>query len=120
MTQQQKIWQLSVISKTKLFLYKVLHGIIHTKINLISRFVDVDPFSLRCGLEVETGSMHSLEIVVYRSSISTRFDLDRMEVWIDRALSHFNMEIFCVFATTLWTISFACNILVFQGSSLAD
>lgn len=47
-THQHKNWTLRV-PKIRVFLWKILHAIIPTKINLISMFVDVDPFCLRCG-----------------------------------------------------------------------
>lgn len=45
---------LRVIPHILIFLWKKLNVIIPTKINLIGRFIDVDPSCVRCGMEVET------------------------------------------------------------------
>ncbi|KAL8525151.1 hypothetical protein ACS0TY_014680 [Phlomoides rotata] len=49
-----RIWDLHVPPKVRYFMWKVIHDILPTSINLVSRFVDVDPFCRRCGHEIET------------------------------------------------------------------
>lgn len=39
-----KIWKLPVIPKVQYFIWRVMHGILPTCINLVSRFVDISPF----------------------------------------------------------------------------
>ncbi|KAL8547449.1 hypothetical protein ACS0TY_006976 [Phlomoides rotata] len=48
------IWDLHVLQRVMHFLWKLVHGILPTSINLISHFVDVDPICKRCGRETET------------------------------------------------------------------
>lgn len=49
------VWRLDVAPKIHFFLWKVHHDILPTcKINLISRFVDLDPYCPHCGTELET------------------------------------------------------------------
>lgn len=55
----KKIWDLNVISKVQHFMWKVVHGILPTCINLISHFVDVSQFCKHCEQEIETGE-HAL------------------------------------------------------------
>ncbi|KAL8488537.1 hypothetical protein ACS0TY_024714 [Phlomoides rotata] len=48
------IWDLDVPPKVKFFLWKLVHGILPTSINPVSRLVDVDPLCQQCDREIET------------------------------------------------------------------
>lgn len=49
-----KVWKLNGIPKIQYFMWRVLHGILPTCINLVRHFVDVGPFCKRCGTELKT------------------------------------------------------------------
>lgn len=58
------VWQLDSIPKIKVFCWQLLHDILSSRINLIGRFIDVDPFCVRCGTELET-SEHALQDCIW-------------------------------------------------------
>lgn len=88
------------------------------KIDFIGKFVDVDPFLRRCGVEVETTKHVFLECARALSiweciPLVLNFDELTLEVWISGAFTTLDEEAFCLLATTLWIIWFDCNNLVF-------
>ncbi|KAL8470379.1 hypothetical protein ACS0TY_033016 [Phlomoides rotata] len=53
------VWNMQVVLKIKFFVWRVLHDILPTSLNLTCHFVDVDPLCKRCGAEVECAA-HAL------------------------------------------------------------
>lgn len=114
-----------MVLKIKFFLWKALHEIILTKINLVDRFVDVDPFCLRCGVDVES-TEHVFRDCVFAkkvwelSSVGFSFNHLSLEKWICKGMTELDNESFCMFATTLWVLWFARNVMVFQNTVLSE
>ncbi|KAL8527961.1 hypothetical protein ACS0TY_005683 [Phlomoides rotata] len=53
------VWKLQVIPKIKFFIWKVLHNILSTSLNLTYRFVDVVPLCKHCEIDIESAE-HAL------------------------------------------------------------
>lgn len=53
------MWSLNVTPKVKLFIWRLMHGILPSNLNLITRFVNVEPACKRCGELVES-SEHAI------------------------------------------------------------
>lgn len=114
---------LRIIPKIQVFLWKTLHTIIPTKINLISRFVDVDPFYLRCGWRWRRLSIF-FEIVFGRIVFGSLVQFRLILAWarggvVRQLVDRLDEETFCIFATFLWTLSFVRNLLVFQRKCMS-
>lgn len=120
------IWGLEVIPKIQFFMWKLMHGILPSTINLISRFVDVDPLCKRCGVEIKTAE-HALRDCsgVHRIWREDLLNLgvdyadgeDRnLGIWVAHWLSSMSTEKKATFATTLWVLWWSRNKLVFEDT----
>ncbi|KAL8513639.1 hypothetical protein ACS0TY_012939 [Phlomoides rotata] len=120
----KRIWDLDVIPKIKLFMWRLLHEIIPTSLNLTCRFVDVDPMCVRCGSDIESVE-HALrdcawvrdiwEASPFASSISNA----SLHVWVDDLLASCSVDKQCLLATTLWFLWWERNNVVFSKKSLS-
>ncbi|KAL8473874.1 hypothetical protein ACS0TY_030653 [Phlomoides rotata] len=75
-----KIWGLEAVPRVRYFAWKLVHGILPSNINLIGRFVDVDPMCKRCGMEIKT-TMHALRDC---SAITALWDDDPLRLQVQR------------------------------------
>lgn len=116
-----KVWKLDVIPKIQHFMWRVLHGILPSCINLVGRFVDVSPFCKRCGDELET-TEHALRDCGWVRQFWENEALFRpttmdgsMEEWVGEVMQQSTREQVAMFATSLWYLWFWRNQLQFSG-----
>lgn len=48
------VWGLNVTPKVKLFVWRLMHGILLSNLNLITRYVNIEPACKRCGELIES------------------------------------------------------------------
>ncbi|KAL8540810.1 hypothetical protein ACS0TY_002142 [Phlomoides rotata] len=115
----QQVWSMDVIPKIRFFTWRMLHGILPTSINLISRFHDVDPMCVRCGEDIETME-HCLR---YCPWVSQYWDLFPVHIgrnggtvveWVSDVWKGLDNELRCCFLTALWGLWFDRNKVLFE------
>ncbi|XP_057790949.1 uncharacterized protein LOC131008065 [Salvia miltiorrhiza] len=122
------IWNLEVIPKVRLFLWKCLVEALPTSRALLSRSISVDPSCPRCGEDIETVE-HAL-----RDCSWTRFfwsasplrlpptpneEICTIPDWFEKIRESNEKDVHKVFANLIWTLWYARNLLVFQGKILS-
>ncbi|KAL8483316.1 hypothetical protein ACS0TY_026124 [Phlomoides rotata] len=118
------IWELDVPPKVRFIMWKLVHGILPTSINLLCRFVDVDPLCCRCGRNIETEE-HLFHTCAWVASFWESNTGDFMQftgtdggrpvpAWVLESLAAIpDSENRAVFAVQLWNIWFSINQLIF-------
>lgn len=48
------VWGMDITPEVKVFMWRVMKGILPTTLNLITRFVNVEPECRRCGEQIES------------------------------------------------------------------
>ncbi|XP_057771132.1 uncharacterized protein LOC130990924 [Salvia miltiorrhiza] len=122
------IWGLEVVPKVKLFLWKCLSGALPSSQTLVVRSIDIDPICRRCGAFEETVE-HALrdcpwvsffwESLVLRIQPLPPDGLISLEDWFERIRQNPQKEVHQSFASLLWSLWYARNLLVFQGKVLS-
>lgn len=91
-----------MIPKIQHFMWRIMHGILPTCINLVSRFVDVSPFCKRCGDKIETIE-HALRdcpwVREFWDNISGVGPLVWDEMGVGRVMNQVDDEIVDIFAS---------------------
>ncbi|KAL8479509.1 hypothetical protein ACS0TY_026418 [Phlomoides rotata] len=113
------VWELDTIPKIRMFVWRLLHGILPTALNLTCRFIDVDPICARCGVELETAE-HALRDCRWVCEVweSTEFagclTMDPLQVWVWGLLGTLPLESMSLFTTFLWMLWWGRNELIFR------
>lgn len=101
-------------------MWKVLHAILPTCINLVGRFVDVDPMCKRCGVDIES-TEHALRDCAWvrqfwenKALVQGSAMGGSLEEWVVASLSALPEEEQCLFATMLWFLWYLQNQLYFN------
>lgn len=114
------VWAVDVMPKIKVFGWRLLHNILPSAINLISRFVDVDPLCVRCGTDIETTehALRDCEWVrdFWRSSnmgnaVQVVDENESLHGWVIRVARGLAKEKQGLFITMLWWCIFIKNYL---------
>ncbi|KAL8551274.1 hypothetical protein ACS0TY_000378 [Phlomoides rotata] len=118
------VWSMQIIPKIKFFIWRVLHNILRTLLNLTCRFVDVDPLCKHCGVEIESAD-HALRDCAWlwnfwNSTIFAGYlTHEPIDKWVGRLLIDLPSEEGCLFTTLMWTIWWGRNNLVFRGKGFS-
>lgn len=117
--QWHKIWELRVIPKIHFSLWKFLHDILPSNINLVSRFVDVNSMCVRCGDQIES-TEHVFKECWWVAEVwkfySVKMQLSEGSIvdWVESERCRLQEEEFCMFITFLWFICYARNVRIFE------
>ncbi|KAK6153378.1 hypothetical protein DH2020_013017 [Rehmannia glutinosa] len=121
------LWALSVPTKNKVFLWRVCHNIIPTKLALAKRGVGLNPMCQRCGLDFETME-HAFRdcswVEFFWAASPLRIRLPTIERrgsltdWIERLAERKDPDSDNMVAMLLWSVWWARNELVFKGRTI--
>lgn len=114
------MWQLDVTPKIHLFTWRILHGIVPSNLNLIMRYVNVEPACKRCGDPIES-SEHAFRDYPWLQQCWTllpfRLELQNSDVtlesWLADTISVRIVEGQELVVAVLWAIWYARNEWVF-------
>lgn len=122
----QWIWTMDITLKVRLFLWNVMHGILPTCLNLISRSINVEPEFKHCEDPVESnehgpkdcpGLADVWSNVSYYSCSNSAMVV---EDWIAEIVATLEKRDRPRFACILWAIWFARNGLVFNNTTMSS
>ncbi|KAL6522139.1 hypothetical protein OROMI_032016 [Orobanche minor] len=117
-------WKLNVSPKVQLFVWRVLKGILPTNVNLIIKFVNVEPGCVGCGGDYETTEHALMECPCVADCWSSLHfvvpvlnDQERMDEWLLRGMTGWSVEETESVVTLMWAIWYMRNQKVFQRST---
>lgn len=121
------VWRLNVAPKIRVFAWRLFYDILPSRVNLISRHVDVEPFCPRCGSEIETMEhalrdcqwVHDFWELVPALGVAAASE-ESLYDWVYRIATSFRHDLQSLFLTYLWNLWFARNNLIFQNKVLTQ